>query len=110
MRNGAWHARTDCVVIRIRYKDISDISAGAHQETWLHGRTQGGAQGVVVYLVPGLSTGQRRAGLRRLRQEGSRRLGPPLPLPQLLLALAADRLRTAARVAGAIIRLHPAEA
>jgi len=97
-------------VIRIRYKDISDISAGAHQETWLHGRTQAGAQGVMVYLVPGLTTGQRRAVLRRLRQEASRGLGPALPLPELLLALAADRLRTAARVAGAVIRLHPAEA
>ncbi len=97
-------------MIRIRYKDISDISAGAHQETWLHGRTQAGARGVMVYLVPGLTTGQRRAVLRRLRQEASRGLGPALPLPQLLLALVADRLRTAARVAGAIIRLHPAEA
>ena len=97
-------------MIRIRYKDISDISAGAHQETWLHGRTQAGGQGVMVYLVPGLTTGQRRAVLRRLRQEASRGLGPALPLPQLLLALAGDRLRTAARMAGAIIRLHPAEA
>ena len=97
-------------MIRIRYKDISGISAGAHQETWLHGRTQDGDPGVTVYLLRGLTTGQRRAVLRRLRQEGSRGLGPALPLPQLLLALAADRLRTSARVAGAVIRLHPAEA
>ncbi len=97
-------------MIRIRYKDISDISAGTHQETWLHGRTQAVANGVVVYLVPGLTAGQRRAVLRRLRQEGSRGLGPALPLPHLLLAVAADRLWTAARMAGAVIRLHPAEA
>jgi hypothetical protein len=46
-----------------------------------------GPQGVTVYLVPGLTTWQRRAVIRRLRQEASRGFGPPLPLPQLALAL-----------------------
>jgi hypothetical protein len=92
-------------VIRIRYKDIS---AGTHDATWLHGRAERRPRGVIVYLVPGLTACQRRAVLRRLRQEASRGFGPPLPLPQLAVALGLDRLRTAARVAGALIRLHPA--
>jgi hypothetical protein len=76
----------------------------------LHGRAERGPQGVTVYLLPGLTTWQRRAVIRRLRQEASRGFGPPLPLPQLALALCLDQVRTAARVAGAIIRLHPAAA
>jgi hypothetical protein len=102
---GAGHARTDCAVIRIRYKDIS---TGTDQATWLHGRTEDDARGVIVYLVPGLTSGQRRAVIRRLRQEASRGFGPALPLPQLTIGLALDRVRTAARIAAAIIRLHPA--
>jgi hypothetical protein len=78
--------------------------------TGLHGRAERGARGVNVYLVPGLTTGQRRAVIRRLRQEASRGFGPPLPVPQLAVALAADRVRTAAGIARAIVRLHPAVA
>jgi hypothetical protein len=92
-------------VIRIRYKDFS---AGTHDATWLHGRAERCPRGVTVYLVPGLTACQRRAVLRRLRQEASRGFGPALPLPQLAVAIGLDRLRTAARVAGAAIRLHPA--
>jgi hypothetical protein len=97
-------ARTDIAVICIRYKDFS---AGTHEATWLHGRTVSSARGVTVYLVPGLTSWQRRAVIRRLRQEASRGFGPALPLPQLAVALGLDRLRTAARIAGAIVRLHP---
>ena len=78
--------------------------------TWLHGRTEGTARGATVYLVPGLARGQRRAVIRRLRQEASRGFGPALPFPQLAVALGLDRLRTAARLAGAIVRLHPTAA
>jgi hypothetical protein len=92
-------------VIRIRYKDFS---AGTHEGTWLHGRAEASARGVTVYLVPGLTGGQRRAVLRRLRQEASRGLGPALPLPQLAVALGLDRVRSVARMAAAIVRLHPA--
>ncbi|HEY3881515.1 MAG TPA: hypothetical protein VGM12_23230 [Trebonia sp.] len=94
-------------MIRIRYKDFS---AGTHEATWLHGRTERGDRGVTVYLVPGLTAWQRRAVIRRLRQEASRGFGPALPLHQLVLALGLDRVRTAARVAGSIVRLHPAAA
>jgi hypothetical protein len=97
--------KRDCVVIRICYKDFS---AGTHDVTGLHGRAQSGPRGVTVYLVPGLSSCQRKAVIRRLRQEASRYVGPALPLPQLAMALGLDRVRSAARVAGAVVRLHPA--
>ncbi|HEY0934774.1 MAG TPA: hypothetical protein VGD91_13655 [Trebonia sp.] len=58
--------------------------------------------------MPGLTAGQRRAVLRRLRQEASRGFGPALPRPQLAVALGADRVRAAVRTAGAVVRLHPA--
>jgi hypothetical protein len=95
----------DCVVIRIRYKDFS---AGTHDVAGLQGRTERCGRAVTVYLLPGLTGRQRSAVIRRLRQEASRRLGPPLPLPQLAIALGLDRVRTAARIVKAIVRLHPA--
>jgi hypothetical protein len=61
----------------------------------------------MVYLLPGLTSWQRRAVIRRLRQEASRGFGPPMPLPQLAIALGLDRVRTAARIVKAIARLHP---
>ena len=76
--------------------------------TGLHGRAERGPHGVIVYLVPGLTACQRRAVIRRLRQEASRYVGPPLPQPQLAVALGLDRVRSAARITGAIVRLHPA--
>lgn len=94
-------------VIRIRYQDFS---AGTHDVTvtGLYGRAECRASGVTLYLLPGLSTAQRRVVIRRLRQEASRGLCPPLPQPQLAVALGLDRLRTAARIIGAVLRLHPA--
>ena len=74
----------------------------------MYGRAEGCARGARVYLLPGLTAGQRKAVIRRLRQEASRGFGPPLPLPQLALALGFDRVRTAARIVGAMVRLHPA--
>jgi len=92
-------------VIRIRYEDFS---AGTHEVAGLQGRVERCARGVTVCLLPGLNAGQRRAVLRRLRQEGSRGFGPALPLPQLKIALGLDRVRAGARVVRAIVRLHPA--
>ena len=97
--------KRDCVVICIRYKDFS---AGTHDVTGLHGRAERGPRGVTVYLIPGLTACQRRAVIRRLRQEASRYVGPALPLPQLAVALGLDRVRSAARITGAVVRLHPA--
>jgi hypothetical protein len=92
-------------MIRIQYKDFS---AGTHDVTWQHGRAERCARGVTVFLVPGLTTRQRRVVLRRLQQEASRGFGPPLPRPQLSVALGLDRVRTATRIGAAIVRLHPA--
>jgi hypothetical protein len=92
-------------VIRIRYKDFS---AGAHDRAGLHGKAEGCARAATVYLLPGLTAWQRRAVIRRLRQEASRGFGPPLRQPQLAIAIGVDRVRTAARVVTAIVRLHPA--
>ena len=95
----------DNVVIRIRYKDFS---AGTHNFTGLNGVARRGARGVTVYLIPGLTVRERKAVLRRLRQEASRGFGPPLPLLALAFALCADRVRTTAGTGAAVIRLHPA--
>jgi hypothetical protein len=92
-------------VIRIRYRDFS---AGAHDRAGLHGKAEGCARAVTVYLLPGLTAWQRRAVIRRLRQEASRGFGPPLRQPQLAIAIGVDRVRTAARIVTALVRLHPA--
>ena len=64
-------------------------------------------RGVTIYLLPGLTSRQRRAVIRRLRQEASRGCGPELPLAQLLVALFLDRIRGALRLAAGAVRLHP---
>jgi hypothetical protein len=74
----------------------------------LYGTAKRCPQGVTIYLVPGLTGRQRKAVIRRLRQEASRGCGPELPLPGLLVALAADRVRVSVRLTAAAVRLHPA--
>jgi hypothetical protein len=74
----------------------------------LYGTAKRCPQGVTIYLVPGLTARQRRAVIRRLRQEASRGCGPELPLPGLLVALAADRVRATVMLTAAAVRLHPA--
>ena len=86
-------------MIRVQYKD--QLSPG------LHGTAERSAHGTTVYLVPGLTQEQRRAALRRLRQEASRGCGPALPGADLTAALAADRFRAGVRRTAAVIRLHP---
>src|SRR5437764_7117212 len=89
-------------MIKIRYRDLSELSPGLHAAAEHHGRS------TTVYLVFGLTAPQRRAALRRLRL--SARMGhcPPLPAGQLALAVLADRVMTTAGHAGAAFRLHPA--
>ena len=87
--------RTDWAVIRIRYKDLS---------SGLHGGAERSARRTIVYLLPGLTGGQRKAALRRLRQEASRGCGPELPLPQLMAALGADKTRRTLRIATGVVR------
>jgi hypothetical protein len=86
-------------MIRVRYKDLSPGS---------HGMAERSARRTTVYLLPGLTGGQRRAALRRLRQEASRGCGPELRGPDLAVALAADRFRVGVRNTAAVVRLHPA--
>lgn len=89
-------------MISIRYRDPNELSPGLHAAAEQHGRKTS------VYLLSGLTVAQRRAALRRLRISAGRGYGPRLPVPQLALALLADRIRTAIGRAGAIFRSHPA--
>jgi len=91
-------------VIRIRYPDFS---SGASDLGGLYGIVEPSARGVTVYLLPGLTGRQRRAVIRRLRQEASRGFGPALPLFWLVIALCVDRMRMAVGTAVAVFRLHP---
>ena len=92
-------------MIRVRYQDIS---YGSHHGTGLYGTAKSCPQGVTIYLLPGLTGRQRKAVIRRLRQEASRGCGPELPLTALVVALAADRVRVAVKLTAAAVRLHPA--
>jgi hypothetical protein len=92
------YASSGHTVIRVRYKNLSP---------GLHGLAESSADGTVVYLLPGLTGGQRSAALRRLRQEASRGCGPDLRGPDLRVALAADRFRTGVLNTAAVVRLHP---
>lgn len=86
-------------MIRVRYKELSP---------GLHGKAERSTRGTTVYLLPGLTVGQRRAALRRLRFEASRGCGPELRAPDLAVALAADRFRVGFRNTAAVVRMHPA--
>jgi hypothetical protein len=91
-------------VIRVRRRDFV---SGSHNVTGLQGIAERFPRGVTIYLLPGLTGRQRRAVIRRLRQEASRGFGPELPLPQLLIALVLDRVRGALALAAAAVRWHP---
>src|SRR5436190_20730792 len=89
-------------MIKIRYRDLSELSPGLHAAAERHGRS------TIVYLVSGLTAPQRRSALRRLRLSARMGYCPRLPAAQLALALLAARIRIAVAQAGAIFRLHPA--
>src|ERR1700722_2108287 len=91
-------------VIRVRRRDFV---SGSHHVTGFQGIVERVPRGVTIYLLPGLTSRQRRAVIRRLRQEASRGCGPELPLAQLLIALFLDRVRGALRLAAGAVRLHP---
>jgi hypothetical protein len=91
-------------VIRVRRRDFV---SGSHNVTGFQGIAERLPHGVTIYLLPGLTSRQRRAVIRRLRQEASRGCGPELPLVQLLIALFLDRVRGALRLAAGAVRLHP---
>jgi hypothetical protein len=87
-------------VIKIRYS--AELQPGLHGQTERCGRT------TVVKLLAGLTPAQRAATLRRLTQQGRMGIGPRLPVVQLMIALSADRMRTAFGQVGAVVRIHPA--
>jgi hypothetical protein len=89
-------------MISVRYCHSYELSPG------LNASVECSRRGTVVYLVPGLTRDERHSALRRLRMASRVGAGPKLPPTQLALALLADRIRTAAWRAGAILRLHPA--
>jgi hypothetical protein len=91
-------------VIRVRRRDFV---SGSHNVTGFQGIAERFPRGVTIYLLPGLTSRQRRAVIRRLRQEASRGCGPELPLPQLVIALFLDRVRGAIGLALAAVRFHP---
>jgi hypothetical protein len=91
-------------VIRVRRRDFV---SGSHNVTGFQGIAERFPRGVTIYLLPGLTGRQRRAVIRRLRQQASRGCGPELPLPQLVIALVLDRVRGAIGLALAAVRFHP---
>jgi len=91
-----------CAMIKIRYRDPNELSPGLHAAAERHGRS------TTVYLLPGLSSAQRHAALRRLKISARRGYDPRLPAPQLAVALVADRIRTTVGRAGNVFRSHPA--
>jgi hypothetical protein len=91
-------------VIRVRRRDFV---SGSHNVAGFQGIAERLPRGVTIYLLPGLTGRQRRAVIRRLRQEASRGCGPELPMPQLAIALLLDRVWGALGLAAAALRLHP---
>jgi hypothetical protein len=87
-------------VIRICYS--SELQPGLNGKAVRIGGT------TFVYLLPGLTSAQRAATLRRLRQHGRMGLSPRLPTIQLHAALIADRIGIAFGQVRAIVRIHPA--
>jgi hypothetical protein len=85
-------------MVKIRY---SELPAG------LHVAATADNDGTVVYLQPGLTPAQRRAALGRVRSSARMGQGPMLPRPEMAKAIAADRMRTNARIGAAAARRHP---
>lgn len=85
-------------MIKIRH---SSLPEGLHAQA----RREGGH--TIVYLRPGLSSGQRHEALRRARQTARMGHGPRLPAAGLALALAADRLTATVQNVIAAVRCHP---
>jgi hypothetical protein len=89
-------------VIKIRYRDADELAPGLHAAAEQYGRE------TTVFFVPGLTTAERRAALRRLRLSARMGYCPPLPVAQLALALMVDRIRTTVGQVGTLVRSHPA--
>jgi hypothetical protein len=85
-------------MVKIRY---AELPAGLHVDARTHyGDT-------VVYLLPGLTTEQRRAALTRVRSSGRMGHGPRLSATSMALAVGTDRVRTTASNGASAVRGHP---
>jgi hypothetical protein len=89
-------------MIRVRYRGSNELSPGLHATAERDGRR------TTVYLLDGMTAGQRRSALRRLRLTARMGHCPRLPAAQLAFALFTDRIRTGIGRAGRVLRLHPA--
>jgi hypothetical protein len=85
-------------MVKIRYSELP---------TGLHVAAAADRDCTVVYLQPGLTSAQRRAALIRVRSSARIGQGPTLPRPAMARAIAADRVRTNARIGAAAARRHP---
>ena len=86
------------LMVKIRF---SELPSG------LHVAAAADHDGTVVYLQPGLTPAQRRAALIRVRSSARMGQGPILPGPAMARAIAADKVRTNARIGASAARRHP---
>jgi hypothetical protein len=86
-------------VIKIRY---ASLPAGLHVRTVVEGRH------TVLYLLPGLTTTERRAAIGRARSSARVGYGPPLPARGMAAALLTDQIRSMAGNGYTALRVNPA--
>jgi len=86
-------------VVKIRYATLP---------SGLHVRAVARGNDTLIYLLPGLTTEQREAALRRMRSSARMGQGPPLPPAGLAIALLEDRILTTVKKVTAAMRVHPA--
>jgi hypothetical protein len=85
-------------LIKIRY---SELRAGLHVQVETRGPS------TIIYLLPGLTLGQRRAALLRARRSASMGYGPRLSAAGLAAAVVRDRVGVTLRNGTAAFRAHP---
>jgi hypothetical protein len=85
-------------VIKIRY---ADLPGG------LHVRVAASGKDTIIYLLPGLTSVQRRAALHRARSSARMGHGPGLPSAGVAGAVIADGVRTTLRNVAGAMRIHP---
>ncbi|HWG63083.1 MAG TPA: hypothetical protein VG253_15390 [Streptosporangiaceae bacterium] len=86
-------------MVSIRYKDLPE---GSHAQV----ESKGGRP--VIYLLPGLSPGQRKDALRRLLRASRLGHGPKLRSSAVAAAAARDSAKGTVRNGMAAVRCHPA--
>ncbi len=85
-------------MIKIRY---ADLPGGLHIRAVARGRD------TIIYMLPGLTTVQRQAALRRVRSSARMGHGPRLSAAGVAGAVMVDRIRTTVRNGAGAMRGHP---